>query len=847
MTPGEARRQAGIMFGGMEAVRQDYQAETSLPFLEVLLLDIRFALRRLMKTPGFTIIGIVSLGLAIGVNIGVFSIIRQSVLRPLPVSKPMELVSIFTSDALTPGDLLVSRLNFLDLKERTQASFVDMLAYLHLPILFQSGGKVERVRGALVTANYCHLLGIVPQLGRAFSPDEDTIPGASPIAMLTDGFWSSHFGRDPGVIGRSVLINKHAFTVVGVLPRGFTGTQLTFTPDIWLPMSMYAQADPNPDWYDARRAISLMVLGRLRSGTRILEAQTVVTVTGDQLSAEYPQDNRGRNFKLVPFLAARLHVGRMDSIYQTLRIVSMVVGMILVIGCSNVALQMLTRKTQRAKLNAVQEALGATKYVVFVEWMIEVLLLCFSGGLLGIFLAVTSAKLLTRLMPITNGFEETYSLDHRAIVFAIILVAVSTVVCGVIPLLGAPKINLADSMKQQSSTWRGRSGLPSIKKVLVFFQIVFCVVPLIGAGLLIRSLANAWFIYPGFRTDHVIMLKLDLGLGGYDKISGQAAYERITKTVEAIPGVRGAVIVRHRPLEDGVYRSIFIEGQDPTQGKNSSMVRTNVIGPNYFQILNIPLLEGRDFVETDSENTPSVIIINEEMAKMFWPGQKAVGKRLKLFGDREYREVVAVCKNSKLLSVTEDPTAMIYLPLKQFYVPAASVFVFTSSDEGSVTKAVQAAIASEDPSLQAFDVRSLRMQVDQSLAEPTRLCALVGLLGTLGLVLAGSGIYGVVSHMVADKYHEIGIRLALGAQRIHIVGILLREMSQPILVGLVVGSVVAYWISSVMRSSLFGIIQIDPVTYGLACGMVLLMALVAGISPTLKAIRIDPALIVKTE
>jgi predicted permease len=765
----------------------------------------------------------------------------------LPVSKPTELVSIFTTDLQTPGELGVSRLNFLDLKERTKASFADMLSYLHLPILVQSGGNIERARGALVTANYCDVLGIVPQLGRAFKPDEDTAPGASPIIMLTDGFWSSHFGRDPSVIGRSVLINKHAFTVIGVLPRRFTGTSLTSTPDIWLPMSMYAQADPNPDWYDARRAISLMVLGRLRPGVTLVEAQTAVSVTGNQLSTEYPEDNRGRNFKLVPFLAARLHVGPIGSIYQTLRIVSMVVGMILVIGCSNVALQMLTRKTQRAKLNAIQEALGATKYVVFAEWMIEVMLLCLSGGLLGIFLAATSAKFLTRLMPITNGVEEIVALDYRAIFFALILVAVSTVVCGVIPLLGVPRINLADSMKQQSSTWRGHSGLPSIKKVLVFCQIVFCVVPLISAGLLIRSLTNAWSIYPGFRTDHVIMLKLDLGLGGYNNPSGQGVYERITKKVEALPGVRGAVIVRHRPLEDGVYRSIFIEGQDPAQGKNSSMVRTNVIGENYFHILNIPLLEGRNFVETDSENTPSVIIINEQMAKIFWPGQKAVGKRLKLFGDREYREVVAVCKNSKLLSVTEDPSPMIYLPLKQFYVPAASVFVFTSSDEGGVTKAVRTAIASEDPSLQVFDVRSVREQVDQSLAEPTRLCALVALLGILGLVLAGSGIYGVVSHMVADKYHEIGIRLALGARRIHIVGILLWEMSQPILVGLAVGSAVAYWISNVIRSSLFGIVQMDPVTYGLACGTVLLMALVAGISPTLRAIRIDPALIVKTE
>jgi len=816
--------------------------------METLWQDIRFGFRILFKSPAFTIVAALSLALGIGANTAVFSIINASLLKPLPVAEPERLASVFTTDAKNPGNLPTSHLNYVDYRDQNQV-FSGLLAYAFAQVSLTRGETAEPVFGLVVSGNYFDVLGVKAALGRTFMPDEDKTPGARPVAVLSHGLWQRSFGGDTNLVGKTISLNRHDYTVVGIVPEGFTGTDLGPGPDLWVPMMMHEQAQPGFDWYNERRGLFLNLIGRLKPGVSVSQAQASLKIFAGQLAQSFPKDNEGRGAKIVPLLQARIDPDGSGQLLLASGVMMAVVALVLLIACANIANLLLARASARRKEIAMRLALGAGRARLIRQLLTESLVLSLVGGVVGFLVAFWARDLLRSFDPVGGGPNSppVATLNFRVLGFTLLVSLLSGVFFGLAPALQASKPDLVLTLKGETSAPARRAFGFNLRKALVVIQVALSLVSLISAGLFVRSLHNAQAINPGFITDNILLADFNLGREGMVKTQGVSFQRQLVERVAALPGVQAVTIASSRPFGGGILRSVFLEGQAPTPNGRGVLVQLNNVGLRFFETLGIPLLQGRDFSEQDGEGAPQVVIINETMARRFWPNQDAIGKRFKFFGEEFYREVVGVARDTKYNGLTEANTPFIYVPLLQNYADAGTVHVRATGDAAQMTAAVRGVAKELAPNLPLLNVQTLGDRIDQSLDGQRSQTRLLAFFGVLALLLSSIGIYGVMAYSVAQRTREIGIRMALGARSQNVLSLVVSQGMALVMGGVALGLIAAFAVTRLIGSLLFKVGAADPATFVAASLLLVGVAALAGYLPARRATKVDPLIALRHE
>jgi predicted permease len=801
--------------------------------------DTRHGMRLLVKSPVFTLVAVLSLALGIGANTAIFSLVKAFILAPLPVDKPSELMTLFTTDLKNAGPLPTSDLNFRDYRDKNDV-FSSVLAYTFTGLDWSNKGDSKPIFAEVVTGNYFDVLGVHAVQGRTFVPDEDKEPGTSPVVVLSYGLWQRGFGGSD-VIGSQMTLNRLQYTVVGVAPKDFTGTDLGGGPDLWVPMMMHDQVQPGFDWYNTRRGLFLSIIGRLKPGVAPEQAGPALGILSKQLEGAYPEDNAGRGIKAVPLLQARIDPDGSGTLLLTSRVLMGVVAIILLIACANIANLLLPRGLARRKEIAIRLAIGASRARLVTQLMTESLMLAVAGGAVGLLMAFWSKSAISSLDLFGGGPNSAVPhLDGEVLAFAAAVTLLSALLFGLAPALQATKPDVVGALKGDAVTTGRRAIRFDLRKALIVAQVALSVVSLAGAGLFIRSLQRAEGVDPGFAANNLLLMNVNLGREGYSEARGRIFYRQAVDKLQAVGGVRSATVARDAPFAGGFSRSVFIEGQEPGVNGRGVLVQTNNIGLRFFDATGLPMLRGRDFNESDGEKAPKAVIINDTMAQRFWPGQDALGKRFKFFGDADYRTVVGISKDSKYNSLVENPRPFVYMPLQQEYVSNATLYVRTVGDPRQTIAAVRSEIQSLDPQLPLLGIRTVGDVIDQSLTGQRTEARLLGLLGGLALLLAAIGLYGVVAYSVAQRTREIGIRVALGAAPKQLIALILSQGMAIVAVGVVLGVGAALVMTRFIDSLLFGVGAADPITFIFTALILTAVALLANLIPAVKASRVDP-------
>jgi predicted permease len=810
--------------------------------------DLRYAARVLAKSPVFTAVAALSLALGIGANSAIFSLVNVVLLKPIPVDDPGRLAAVFMTDQRNPGNLPLSHLNYKDLRDQNQV-FTEMAAFAFSQVNWNKGSESEQILTQLVSGNYFSLLGAQPTTGRGFLPEEDA--AATPVAVLSRGFWERNLGGDLSIVGKTLVLNRTPFTVVGIAPPGFTGTLLGGGPALWVPMSMHDVVQPNFDWYEQRRGLFLFAFGRLKPGLSMEQAGANLRTVFAQLEQAFPNDNKGRSAGARPLLDARLNPGGQGGaqVVEISIVLMTVVGIVLLIACANIANLLLARANRRRKEIAIRLALGADRLRLVKQLLTESLLLSVLGGVLGLLLAYWLVDALAATtLPLPLPVDDNLALDSRVLVFTSALALVTGVLFGLAPAIQASRPDVVPVLKNETvptGTRRGR--LIDVRQALVVSQIALSLISLVAAGLFLRSLGDSQRIETGFERRGVLVMTFNLGREGYTPERGQVFYQQVAERVAGLPGVRHTAVAQNPPLAGGFSRSVFPEGADTTT-RDRILVQVNPVSPGYFDTMGIPIVRGRDLTTADATGAPLVVIVNQTMAERFWPGQDAIGRRFKFFGDDQFTTVVGVARNAKYNGVAEEPIPFIYQPLRQNYVPAATLHVRADGNAASLSPAVRREVQQLDPSLSVFNIRTLEEQVSESLAPLRTNVILLTAFGILALLLASIGLYGVASYSVTQRTREIGVRMALGAEPSSVLRLVLGHGLLLIGLGLALGIGAALSLASLVPDGLLpNISPRDPSTFVGTSVLLAVVALVATYLPARRATKIDPLIALRTE
>ena len=811
--------------------------------------DLKYGLRMLVKSPGFSLVAVLSLALGIGANTAIFSLVNALLLRPLPVRDPQALVQVSTTDQRNPGNLPLSHLNFKDLRAQN-SSFSDMAAISFNQVNYSHGQESEQIPVQIVTANFFSLLGAEPALGRGFRAEEET--QAIPVTVVSHGFWERSLGSNPNVVGTTIVLNRTPYTVVGVAPKNFTGVFLGGGPSAWLPMTRNAVV--LPEWYETRRGLFIFSVARLKPGVTAEQARANLRSLFANLEQAFPVDNKGRSATAVPLLEARLNPNGQGAnvLVQQSTVLMIVVGIVLLIACANIANLLLSRASKRRREVAIRLALGAKRMRLVRQLLTESLLLSILGGIAGMALASwTLSAIVAARLPLPFPVDrEALSLDPTVLAFTAGLALLTGILFGLAPALQASKPDVVPVLKNEliptATGQRGWRSYFALRQFLVVAQVALSLVALIAAGLFLRELRNAQSIDTGFETRGVLVMNFNLLREGYTPERGQLFYEQIVEKAAALPAVQGAAIAQVAPLAGGFARSVFPEGADTTT-TGRILVQVNTVGTGYFQTIGIPILRGRDFTRADTAMSPKVVVVNETMAKQFWKGEEPLGKRFKFFGDQDFTTVVGVAKDSKYNGVAEDAQNFIYQPMAQNYTPQATLHVRSAGDAASLANAARGAVREIDPSLSVFNVRTLEEQVSTSLQPLMMNVLMLAVFGGLALLLASIGLYGVASYAVTQRTREIGVRMALGAQPSSVLGLVLGHGMVLVGIGLAIGLAAAYAAAGFMRSLVLVVNPHDPATFAITAALLGTVALIASYIPARRATRIDPLIALRTD
>lgn len=803
--------------------------------------DLRFALRQMARNPGFTLVVVVSLALGIGVNTLVFSLVNAVLLQPVPIQEPERIVNVFTSREGLPYGRS-SYADFEDLRDRAGV-FSGVLARCYWPISVAQGTtKPEVVLGELVSGNYFDVLGVNPELGRSFSDTEAKVEGADPLVVVSHRFWKRRWQADPEVLGKTVLLNTRTFTVIGVAPEGFTGLMTGMPVDVWLPITMKKGFHPGDIPLESRGSGWLDIVARLRDDVPTSQAQAAVNNIAAHLAREYPDDNRDTRFTLVDGRSTRFPVQEMAQGVQVfLAILFVVVALILLLTCSNVANLLLGRAAAREQEMAMRRALGASRGRVLRQLLTESVLLAACGGAAGVLVTSWGLQLLRLLRPPAIFIPVSLSipLDARVVGYTAGLSVLVGVVIGLVPAWRSSHWRLRGVVRSgQSDGGSGRRHAARFQRGLVALQLALSFVLLMAAGLCLKSLQGVLRMDPGFDYRHGITATLNLSYGNYDEAAGRAFFAKALEQVRQLPGVAEASLAVLPPLTFGKTQAkVEVAGYQPQAGE-PLLLEHNIVASDYFATLGIPLLQGRPIDERDQKETELVVVINETMARKFWGAESPLDHTVTVNGNAA--RIVGVARDGKYFQLAEVPQPYFYLPLCQAHVPFASLLVRTSGDPAALIPRVVRELERLDPNLPITDAKTLRQQLDVQYY-PTRLAALsVGAFGLLALALATAGVYGVMAYAVRQRTRELGVRAALGASRRQILGLVLRQGLRTTLVGLGIGLLGALGAARLLAANLHAVKPIEPFVFlGVAC-VLGTAALLACYLPARHATRVDP-------
>jgi predicted permease len=876
MSPKEARRDALLRFGNRAVLKERVTAADAQMFLDSLWQDLCYALCMLRKSPGFTAIAVLTLALGIGANTAIFSLINSVLLQPLPgIANPGQLVSLFRMQKNDPFGMN-GYPDYVDYRDRNH-SFSGLAA--HAATWMNLGtGAPERIIGDIVTGNYFPVLGVQPALGRLIAPDDDTKRDANPVVVLSYSLWERKFGSSRSILGTTIILNDYPFTVIGIAPPKFTGVLAALRIDVWVPMSMLHEGMPSSSgqhYFEERAWGWMRIFGRLKLGVSFEQAQTDMSVIAQQLALAYPITNTGHTVALGRGVG--IDPDDRASLAGFLRLLFGAVGLLLVIACDNIAGLLLVRATGRRREISVRLALGATRRRLIRQFVTEGLFLSLASGALGLMLAPWIISISVHYAQPTSVIRDSnVNPDARVLAFTLLISILAGVAFTVLPTLRSSSPDVLKSLKEGAPTSSRSQSL--LQRILATAQVGASFLLLIAAGLLFHNMHKILNSDPGFDTKNVFIASIDLTMQGYQKGNdsptgafrntdgeavngkgGELFYHELLDRLTRLPGISSVSLstsIPPNPWPGGV--SVFHPGEEPPQSllrgqefQRGLHVNIVNVSPHYFQTLGIPLMQGRDFDLEDDETTPGRAIISRDLAERMWPGENAIGKRISLPSlegpPRPPLEIVGVAADCKYLSLTEPAPLIMYIPLFQNYSGRVTIALHTTLPPGVASAELRRAVAGLDKTLPVFEAKTIQEQVAFSVWQRKMASSLIGTFGLLAIFLAALGLYGVIAHSVSQRTHEIGIRMALGAQRAQLFRMVIREGMLMALAGVAAGIVASIALAQFLGSLLFEINASDPATFLAVAALFATVAFAACYIPARRAMKVDPMVALRYE
>jgi predicted permease len=820
------------------------------PRMRTLLQDLKYGVRLLSKSPAFTAVAVLSLTLGIGANSTIFTLAKAFFLESVPVKEPARVVSLYSNAQSRKGPpqeyLPTPYLNAVDYHEKATVFSGSSIA-IFTGLEYVVSGKQQQLFGELVNGNFFDVLGVAPFLGRGFSAEEDAAP--RPVAVLSFALWNTQFGGDRGILGRTIQLNHQDFTVIGVAPREFRGIGALGSPDLWIPISMrdlVLDDDTKKLMYNRGFRMVAMV-ARLKPGVNLKQAQIAVHALGEELEKEYPKENGGRNETLVPINETAIPPQLHSVFARAGALMMLIVSLVLLVACANVANLLLSRASQRQREIAVRLAMGAGRMRLIRQLLTESLLLALVASTLGILLAYWGKTALVSLLPPFFARNLNLKLDGRVLLYTLVLAFAATILFGLIPALQASKADRMAALKDRTGAPTGSARWYGLRGILVMVQVALSLVALAGAGLFIHSLRNAQQVDPGFEVKHELVMSVDLGAEKYAQPQAEAFYRDVVERLRALPLVAGASIADSGPFSGGFQRTTFTDGVDSTDPRNGRLTPVVAVAPSFFSTAGITLLSGRDFDEQDDAKGAMVAVVNRAMAESFWPGQDPLGKHVHFLGETWDVTVVGEVNTVKYSTLGEPPQAIVYMPLKQHYSPFVSLYVRTNGDPAKALGTVRSTVQSLIPTIPLARVQTVGQVLLQSLTAPRIGAELLGTFGLMALILAAIGTYGVMSYSVSQRTPEIGIRMTLGAQQGDVLRLILAGGLAMVLVGVAFGLGFSALLSRSMSSLLFGIGAFDAPSFLAVAALLILVAMAACWIPARRATHVDPMVALRYE
>ena len=838
--------------------------------LETLLRDFKYAVRMLLRTPGFTAVAVLTLALGIGANTAIFTLLDQVLLRLLPVKDPQELVLLTMRGhhyGSNWGGNAISHPMFRDFKDHNEV-FSEMFCRFPTTVSLTFNGQAELVPLELVSGTYFPVLGIRPFLGRLFTPDDDRVPSGHPYIVLSYDFWRTRFASDPGIVGKDLLLNNYKMSVVGVAQPGFDGVELGRSPKLFVPIMMQAQVIVgNPeDMLKERRNRWVNAFGRLKPGISQRQAQAgLQPFMHSMLEMEVQQAafNRASKHDRDEFLKCWIEVlpGSQGRSYlrrqlsTPLWVLMAITGAVLLIACANLANLLLVRGSGRSREIAIRLALGAARPRIIGQLLVESLTLSALGGLAGLAFAFWADKaLLQAYLPSDSGGVRISSApDLRILLFNAAVTILTGVIFGLVPALQTTKPNIVGTLKDQAGAVLG--GHHRLRKALVIAQVTLSLLLLIAAGLFVRSLSNLRNLGPGFPVEKLVGFEVDPSLNGYTNDRMKVFYPQLLESLRSIPGIQSAGLASQRILEDNEWDSgMSVEGFTPDKPDDRAQPYMNQISPNYFATMGVPILAGRDFTPNDTREVkhsadafgwvPATVMINEKFAKKYFAGRNPIGLHIGFGtdpGTPTDMEIVGVVKDIKYTNLRDEIPPQAYLPyMGSRYLGGMTIYVRTVADPNQLMSSIRSKVRDLDSNLPVYALRTTEVQINNSLSTERMIASLSAVFGFLATLLAVIGLYGVMAYAVAQRIREVGIRMALGAARASVVWMVMREVLLLVSIGIVAGVSASLALTRVVQSQLFGLTSHDPFTVTIATVTLALVACAAGYVPALRASRLDP-------
>jgi predicted permease len=823
--------------------------------------DLKYAIRWLLRSPGFAAVAILSLGLGIGANTAMFSLVDALMLRPIPVADPDSLVDVFTSSSDGDEYATTSYLDYLDLRAQNTV-FSEMTAYSMMLAPLNLGDRARLVMGHIVTSNHFTMLGIGPFLGRVLQPPDDA-PDAERVVVISHRMWRADFGGDPNIVGKALQLRGQAYTIVGVAPASFTGVIPILVPELWMPVTHAEEVEPagindsipSPTGrtrLERRGTRWLFVKGRLKPGLSVSAAGANVAVLAAQLAAAYPETNRNRRMSafatndvrlLVPQTGGPLSLGSAG--------VMAVVGLVLLIACANVAGMLLARASARQREISVRLAIGASRWHIVRQMLAE-------GGVLGVCGAAVAAAiawglvrvLLSMRLPLPGTIMLDVRLDLRVLAFALAVAIVAGILAALTPALKASSMRLASDLRGEMPAARFAGRRWALRDVLVVGQLALTMVLLVTAGLLLRSLAASQSADVGFRTAGLAMIAADTGMVRYTAERSEQFWMQALERVESMPGVESAALVSPRMPFDVNYNqtAILIDGKTYGPGEGGEVVSNVAVSPDYFGTLAVPIVQGRGFTAADRRGSPLVAVINETMARRYWPNESAVGRTFALrFGEGQKYQVVGVSKDHRVYTVNEQSTPYLHFAAAQRPSRYNYVVARTQGEASQLLVALRREMLALEPGLVFVSSNTMDGALELSLL-PQRVAAWLALaFGSVGTLLAAIGLYGVIAFSVARRTREIGVRVAVGADTQDVLTLVMRQGLGLAALGAMVGIGLAAVLASALRGVLYGTSSLDPIAWGAALTVLFGAAIAANLVPARRAMRVNPITALRTE